>query len=215
MRTLANPPNSCLYVKKRNDLTDALTLTPSYLRNTFSDSGLVIDYRDWQIPLGRRFRSLKVWFILRSYGIDGIQSVIRNHIKLGDYFHSLVKSRDDLFEVLAGPAFALNVITCKPQRGAETRVALDTDGTVNAMQSGARLEANALTKQVYEHVNAQGEFYLTSAVIGGIYAIRIVSANTQTEKKYLKRCFDVLVDATETYLKSLDQVSANGAKPTN
>ena len=181
-------------------MTSALTLTPSYLRNEFSNAGLVIDYKDWQIPLGRRFRSLKVWFILRSYGIDGIQSFIRNHINLGEYFHSLIKSRDDLFDVLAGPAFALNVIACKPRaREPAAQSTHDTDGMVNGAESQAVLHANALTKQVYEHVNGQGEFFLTSAVIGGVYAIRIVSANTQTEQKYLKRCFDVLVEATESF----------------
>ena len=68
--------DSCLWVKRRTDLTSALSITPSYLRNDYSDSGLVTDYRDWQIPLGRRFRSLKIWFVLRSYGVSGMVCVI-------------------------------------------------------------------------------------------------------------------------------------------
>jgi aromatic-L-amino-acid decarboxylase len=162
----------------------------------------VTDYRDWQIPLGRRFRSLKVWFVLRSYGIQGIQSFIRNHIQLGEYFHSLIKSRDDLFEVLAGPAFALTVVACKPRlQPSSTDVGTPNDGDryTNGATTQQLSQANTLTKQVYERINTEGEFFLTSTVIGGVYAIRIVSANTQTEQKYLKRCFDVLVEATERF----------------
>jgi aromatic-L-amino-acid decarboxylase len=83
---LTNFDASCLYVKKRKDLIDALSILPSYLRNEFSESGLVTDYRDWQIPLGRRFRSLKIWFVLRTYGINGLQAHIRKHVKLGELY---------------------------------------------------------------------------------------------------------------------------------
>lgn len=90
---------------KRKDLIDALSITPEYLRNKFSESGtywhdsdndetptlthpfllgcscahagLVVDYRDWQLPLGRRFRSLKIWFVLRLFGVAGLQAHIR------------------------------------------------------------------------------------------------------------------------------------------
>lgn len=177
------------------------------------------DYRDWQIPLGRRFRSLKVWFVLRSYGVEGIQKFIRNHIKLGEYFHSLIKSRDDLFDVLAGPAFALTVITCKPgKRRASARATLSgpsherhkNDFTRDA-ESQVLLDAHELTKEVYERVNKGGEIFLTSTVIGRVYAIRIVSANTQTEEKYLKRCFDILVETTETVLRNSGASQVNGA----
>lgn len=184
-------------------------MTPSYLRNAFSDSGLVTDYRDWQIPLGRRFRSLKVWFVLRSYGIAGIQSFIRNHITLGEYFHSLIKSREDLFEVLAGPSFALTVIACKPRASGASNTLSNGDAIDSAKHS--LKDANALTKQVYEAINAQGEFFLTSTVVGGQYAIRIVSANMHTEQKYLRRCFDVLVSATEANSLNTVHEPANGA----
>lgn len=75
---LVNFDCSTLWVKNRVSLLNALDITPVYLRNKASESGLVIDYRSWQIPLGRRFKSLKLWFVLRSYGIRGIQEYIRN-----------------------------------------------------------------------------------------------------------------------------------------
>jgi aromatic-L-amino-acid decarboxylase len=69
-----------IFLTNRSNLIDALTITPEYLRNKASESGLVIDYRDWQIPLGRRFRSLKLWFVLRTYGLNGLRSYVRHVI---------------------------------------------------------------------------------------------------------------------------------------
>ena len=70
-----------------------MSITRSYLRNTYSDSGLVTDYRDWQFGLGRRFRSLKMWFVFRSYGLSGIRAMLRSHIAYGETFASLVATR--------------------------------------------------------------------------------------------------------------------------
>ncbi|KAH8896076.1 PLP-dependent transferase [Thozetella sp. PMI_491] len=179
---LTNFDASCLFVKTRSDLTSALSVTPSYLRNEFSDSGLVTDYRDWQIPLGRRFRSLKVWFVLRSYGISGLQSHIRGHIRLGELFHSLVASRPDLFRVIAGPIFALTVLAVIPARGQMIE------------------DANALTKNVYDLINKRGEIFLTSTVVGGTYAIRVVSGSPNSAETNIRRAFDILVETTEEVL---------------
>lgn len=209
-------PLSCLFVRRRHDLTSALSITPSYLRNTFSDSGLVTDYRDWQIPLGRRFRALKIWFVLRSYGIDGLQSYIRNHIELGELFHSLVKGRPDLFSVLTGPAFALTVITVVPKRPQQMRNASKPDPRHEAFtndftpdaEKQALLDANAVTKEVYELVNSRGEIFITSGVVDGTYTIRIVSANANTEEKYIRRAFEILV---ETAKEILGKGEANGS----
>ncbi|KAJ9638950.1 hypothetical protein H2199_006811 [Coniosporium tulheliwenetii] len=213
---LTNFDASCLFVRRRHDLTSALSITPSYLRNTFSDSGLVTDYRDWQIPLGRRFRALKIWFVLRSYGIDGLQSYIRNHIELGELFHSLVKGRPDLFSVLTGPAFALTVITVVPKRPQQMRNASKPDPRHEAFtndftpdaEKQALFDANAVTKEVYELVNSRGEIFITSGVVNGTYAIRIVSANANTEEKYIRRAFEILVETAE---EVLGKGEANGS----
>ena len=177
---LTNFDASCLFIKKRKDLIDALSITPSYLRNEFTESGLVTDYRDWQIPLGRRFRALKIWFVMRTYGVKGLQAHIRRHIKLGELFHSLLKSRSDLFNVITGPSFALNVFNVVPKRPDASRSGIDE-----------------LTKEVYELVNKRGEIYITSSVVGGIYAIRVVSANPLAEEKYVRKAFQILVDTIE------------------
>ena len=210
---------SCLYIKHRRELTDALSIMPSYLRNDYSDKGLVTDYRDWQIPLGRRFRSLKIWFVLRTYGVNGLKEHIRNHIRLGEMFHGLVRSRPDLFKVLTPPAFALTVITIvppenglgKPQtNGHLTTGEVDGSAHVKAPTSDTEIikssdrkdQANILTQDVYERINAEGKIFLTSSVVKGVYTIRVVSANPKADEEHLRRAFEILVNTTEVVLNS-------------
>jgi aromatic-L-amino-acid/L-tryptophan decarboxylase len=175
---LTNFDASCLFVRKRKDLIDALSIMPSYLRNEFSESGLVTDYRDWQIPLGRRFRSLKIWFVLRTYGVKGLQAHIRKHIKYGEVFAGLLKTRPDIFGIISGPNFALTVFKI-------------------VTKGGGKAEQDKLSKEVYELINKRGEIYLTSSVVGGDYAIRVVSANPLAEEKFLHKAFRILVATTE------------------
>lgn len=213
---LTNFDASCLFIKRRTHLTSALSITPSYLRNDFSDSGLVTDYRDWQIPLGRRFRSLKIWFVLRTYGVSGLKAHIRQHIQLGDMFQALVRSRPDLFQVFTPPAFALTVLTivplheedgaavaAEPQDGGVTEVGInegllsDDDDVLPPPRANAQKRANALTKEVYEAINAAGEIFLTSSVVKGVYTIRVVSANPKADEQHLRRAFEILVKTAE------------------
>ncbi|KAM7036850.1 aromatic-L-amino-acid decarboxylase isoform 2-T2 [Passerculus sandwichensis] len=97
---LVNFDCSAMWVKKRSDLIGAFKLEPLYLQHHHQESGLVTDYRHWQIPLGRRFRSLKLWFVLRMYGVKGLQEHIRKHIRLSHQFEHLVL-QDERFEICA------------------------------------------------------------------------------------------------------------------
>ncbi|KAF2789186.1 hypothetical protein K505DRAFT_284843 [Melanomma pulvis-pyrius CBS 109.77] len=182
---LVNFDCSAFFIKRRKDLIETFSIVPSYLRNDFSESGLVTDYRDWQIPLGRRFRALKVWFVLRTYGANGLRKMIHNTIKVGEYFHSLLESRQDLFTVVTGPAFGLTTFVVNPTKVEGRTEALDLE------------EGNRVTKAVYEAVNRKGEFFLTSGVLDGVYAIRVVSATENAEEKYLKLLFEVLIKLAE------------------
>lgn len=87
---------STLWVRDRIRLTSALVVDPLYLKHGYSDAA--IDYRHWGVPLSRRFRSLKLWFVLRSYGISGLQKYIRHHIQLAKRFEQHVV-KDKRFEV--------------------------------------------------------------------------------------------------------------------
>lgn len=191
--------HSCLFVRNRFDLTNALDITPSYLRNPYSEMGKVIDYRNWQISLGRRFRALKIWFVMRSYGLNGLKDHIRKCISFGDIFADLVRSRQDLFEIIMKPAFCLTVLRVRNPKAAAAQNGALANGAAAVLQPDE--ESNALTKEVYETINSRGEIFLTSTVIKGIYAIRVVSANPAAEEKYVRRAFEILVEVTEEVLR--------------
>ena len=205
---LTNFDASCLFVRTRAHLTSALSINRSYLRNPFSDSGLVTDYRDWQIPLGRRFRALKIWFVLRTYGVNGFKAHVGKHIAMGEKFAARVRERGDLWEIVAPPAFALTVITIAlpaprksglPDGMTDPRVSegVGTSDVLPSTSEKDRDHTNALTKDVYERINSAGEIFLTSGVVKGIYAIRVVSANEKADEAHLRRAFDILVHTAE------------------
>ncbi|KAH8735563.1 pyridoxal phosphate-dependent transferase [Ilyonectria robusta] len=164
---------SAVWVRSRAWLIEALSIKPHYLRNEYSDNELVTDYRDWQIPLGRRFRSLKLWFVLRSYGIRGLQAHIRSGVALGESLEAKLVSRPDLFSIFTPARFGL--------------VTLRVAGADEA-------EINARTERVYEGINAAGEFYLTSTMVNGKFAIRVCTGVERVAEEHVQRLFDVLVE---------------------
>ncbi|CRG88687.1 aromatic-L-amino-acid decarboxylase [Talaromyces islandicus] len=192
---LVNFDASCLFVRNRTDLTNALDITPTYLRNPYSETGSVIDYRNWQISLGRRFRSLKIWFVMRSYGLTGMKAFIRKGIQLGEFFADRIRSRADLFEIVTRPAYGLTVFRVR-NPATKTTIANGEEQVVAVDE-----KCNALTKEVYERISARGEVYLTSTAFAGIYAIRVVTGNMHSQEKYTQRVFDMLVEAAEGVLK--------------
>jgi aromatic-L-amino-acid decarboxylase len=104
---LTNFDCDCFYVQDRASLINALSVLPEYLRNAATESGSVIDYRDWQIPLGRRFRALKLWFVLRSYGAERLREMIRRHVDAAHWFTRQVNagpstSPDGRFSLMHG-----------------------------------------------------------------------------------------------------------------
>ena len=205
---LTNFDASCLFVRTRAHLTSALSITPSYLRNPFSDSGLVTDYRDWQVPLGRRFRALKIWFVLRTYGVNGLKAHITRHLAIGEKFASWISERKDLWQIVAPPAFALTVITVALPGHVDGTVShgmtepgvaegVATSDILPSTSEIHRNRTNALTKTIYERINAAGEIFLTSTVVKGIYSIRIISANEKADEEHLRRAFEILVNTAE------------------
>ncbi|MFT5224215.1 MAG: aromatic-L-amino-acid decarboxylase [Glaciecola sp.] len=97
---------SVFHVADRGPLLAALSILPPYLRNEASEAGAVIDFRDWHVPLGRRPRALKLWFVLRAYGADGLRALIREHVRLARELTARLEA-DDRFVVVAPTTFAL------------------------------------------------------------------------------------------------------------
>lgn len=147
---LTNFDCDLFWVRDRAALTAALSITPEYLRNTASEAGGVIDYRDWQIPLGRRFRALKLWFVVRHYGIEGLRAHIRGHVELARRFAEMVRE-DDRFELTGPPT--LNLVCLRARAGeAATRAVLET--------------VNASGKAFISHSTAPGRGYFLRVAIG-------------------------------------------------
>ncbi len=116
------------YVADRKPLIDAMSILPPYLRNEATLSGEVIDYRDWHVPLGRRFRSLKLWFVLRHYGAEGIRHHIREHVALAQGLAKRL-SDDPRFELVAPHPFSLVVFRHSDGNEATLRLAADLTAT--------------------------------------------------------------------------------------
>ncbi|KAK5939880.1 hypothetical protein PMZ80_008262 [Knufia obscura] len=134
---------SLLYIKSRSDLTSALSITPAYLQNKHTDSGLVTDYRDWQIPLGRRFRALKIWFVVRSYGVEGLRGHIRRTVRVGGVFEGLVRDTREgreLFEVVGRPAFGLVCFRVRPGAIPRELVGVGDGSAVEEPEEGVETE---------------------------------------------------------------------------
>lgn len=174
---LVNFDCSASWVKNRNDIVDALSITPEYLRNKATESGEVFDFRDWQVPLGRRFRSLKLWFVMRSFGQRKMQEHIRKHVNLAAEFEDWVK-KDDRFEIAFERMLAL--VTFRLKAG------------------------NEATKQVYEAINAEGKFYLSHSIVnGGTYIIRVNVGTVTTEHRHVQALWDEITAVSARVLASL------------
>ncbi|KAL7962860.1 Endomembrane protein 70 domain-containing protein [Trichoderma compactum] len=171
---------SAVWVRARGHLINALSIKPPYLRNQYSDNELVTDYRDWQIPLGRRFRSLKLWFVLRSYGIRGLQAHIRNGVTLGESLEAKLATRPDLLTIFTKARFGL----------VSFRVKGDGEEQINSR-----------TEKLYEAINASGQFYLTSTVVNGHFAVRVCTGVAAVREEHVQKLFDLLVETVEGQLK--------------
>lgn len=187
---------SALWVRRRADLVAALSVKPAYLRNQFSDGELVTDYRDWQIPLGRRFRSLKLWFVMRSYGIKGLQAHVRGHVRLAEVLQGRLASRPDLFAVFTEARFAL--VTFRVTGGGGGGV---VDGVAEEEEE-RRKRINEQTEKVYNAVNDGGEFFLTSTVVSGSFAIRVCTGVERVSEAEVEQLFQLLVRLAEETLSN-------------
>lgn len=148
----------CFFVADRGALIRALSILPEYLRNAATESGAVIDYRDWQVSLGRRFRALKLWFVIRHYGVEGLQYHVRRHVELAQEFASWVEAHPD-FE-LAAPV-PLNLVCFRHRGGDDLNAAL------------------------VERLNQRGALYLTHTKLDGRYTLRMSIGQTHTEQRHV------------------------------
>lgn len=154
---------SLFWVRDRAALTDALSIQPAYLRSAAAASG-AIDYRDWQIPLGRRFRALKLWFVLRLHGVDAIADMIRGHLSMAAELDSWVRA-DDRFDLVAPTT--MNLVT----------VALVDD---------------ASTRALIDAVNQSGLAEVTPTIVDGRTAMRICVGSRLTQRHHVESTWQMI-----------------------
>lgn len=160
---------SAFYVADRAELTEAMSILPPYLRNRASDSGAVVDYRDWQVPLGRRFRALKLLFTLRHYGQEGLQQAIGEHIALTRW----------LTEHLV----------------AHPRLTLVAPRSL-ALVCFAHVDGDEATDALAERVNASGHSAITASTLpDGRRFLRVAIGQANTRREHVERLWSLLSDA--------------------
>ena len=170
---LVNFDCSAYFVRDTKALLRTFQITPEYLR-TEADAE-VVNFRDWGIQLGRRFRALKLWFVIRSYGVRGLQALMRKHISLAHELAAWIEASPD-FELMAPVPFGLVCCRYNPDNkdGAETD------------QQNAELMAR---------VNATRRVHLTHTRLNGRYAIRIVIGQRQTERRHVEEVWHLMQEA--------------------
>ena len=147
-----------------------LLLVYQYLRNQATESGAVFDYRDWQIPLGRRFRALKLWFVIRHYGVEGLQYHIRRHVALAQTFAGWVRGSNQ-FELAVEPQ--LNLICFRHTGG------------------------DAVNQAIMDQLNNSGKLYLTHTKLDGKLTLRLCVGQTHTEYPHVERAWQLIQEAVK------------------
>ncbi|KAM6994180.1 aromatic-L-amino-acid decarboxylase isoform 2-T2 [Tautogolabrus adspersus] len=166
---LINFDCSALWVKKRADIIGAFKMEPLYLKHENQESGLVTDYRHWQIPLGRRFRSLKMWFVFRMYGLSGMQAHIRKQVALAKEFESLARA-DQRFEICAEVIMGL---VCFRLKG-----------------------SNELNQNLLKRINQNREIHLVPCQLSGSFVLRFAICSRYTESRHIQQAWRHITQMT-------------------
>ncbi|MCP3905594.1 MAG: aspartate aminotransferase family protein [Planctomycetes bacterium] len=155
----------CFWVADRAELINTLSILPEYLKNEATATGAVIDYRDWHIPLGRRFRALKLWFVIRSFGVEGLRRRVREHVRLAQDFARRVAA-DDRFELAVAPP--LSLVCFRHVAGDET------------------------TGRLMDDLNDTGRVYLTHTRLGDALYIRMSIGQANTTEDHVDRAWALI-----------------------
>jgi aromatic-L-amino-acid decarboxylase len=166
---------SCFYVADRETLTRSLDVLPEYLRNQAAGPGAVFEYRNWHVPLGRRFRAQKLWFVIHHYGVEGLQFLVRRHVEIAQTFLKWVQG-DSRFELMA-PA-PLNLICFRLKASDE------------------------LNEGLLRRLNCSGRLYVSHTRLNGKYTIRFCVAQTNTELPHVQRAWKTICEEADALLSA-------------
>lgn len=172
---------SVLFLKDPKDFLQTFSMSPEYLKT--QQDGAVTNYRDWGIQLGRRFRALKLWFVLRSYGLKGIRQKLRFHLQLAQLAASWIEKSKGM-EILAPVRF--NTICFRHTLG-----------------PGLLQEENRFNETWMNQVNATGKVFFTHTKLEGKFVIRWVIGQTDVTQQHVEAAWALLLDTRENLLKTI------------
>ncbi|GMJ05538.1 aromatic aldehyde synthase [Hibiscus trionum] len=181
---------SCLWVQNSNALIKALSTNPEYLRNKQSESDSVVDFKDWQIGTGRRFKSLRLWFILRSYGVVNLQAHIRSDVRMAKMFEEFVRS-DPRFEIVVPRQFGLVCFRLNPDEN------YGSDYT------------EMLNRKLLDWVNSTGRVYMTHTKVGGVYVLRFAVGATLTDERHVVAAWKLIKEGADALCDQLICLNTN------
>jgi len=167
------------FVKDAGALIKTFEILPEYLKTR--TRGKVNDYRDWGVPMGRRFRALKLWSVIRTYGVEGLRDKVRNHIAIAAKLSEMISKEDD-FEILAPVIISVVCFRYNPGGYTEDQI-------------------NILNEKLNHQLNDSGKIYLSHTVLNGRYTLRMVTAQTNVTLGHVERAW-VLIMETARSLKS-------------
>nr|AZM69445.1 tyrosine decarboxylase [Asarum sp. XW-2018] len=173
----------CVWVRHPDFLMKSLSLDGEYIQNSFSDSKNVVDYKDWQIGLTRRFRALRLWVILRCYGVANLQAHIRSDVELAKMFEQLVV-QDPRFEVVVPRKFGLVCFRLGTRGCNSDRV-------------------DELNESLLKAVNSTGRVYMTHTKVGGAYILRFVVGVVSTEERHVAAAWDLIKEKADDLVGKL------------
>jgi aromatic-L-amino-acid/L-tryptophan decarboxylase len=165
---------SAYFVKDKYTLIRTLQVVPEYLRT--QDMGKVNDYCDWGVPLGRRFRALKLWFVLRNFGTEALQEKLRFHIRLARDLAEKIE-QDDEFELMAPVTFSLVCFRYKPKSIADEK------------------ELNKINELLLKKINNSGQIYLSHTKLNGKFVLRMVIGQTNVEQMHVDQAWKLVQSA--------------------
>jgi aromatic-L-amino-acid decarboxylase len=172
---------SVYLVKDAEVLIKTFEILPEYLKT--KTRGEVNDYRDWGVPLGRRFRSLKLWFVIRSFGLEGIRERLRDHIRMNQRFAENLAKMDHM-ELPLQPFLNFTCFRLHPE----------------GMEKPEEL--NALNEAFCEEINVEGKLYLTHTKINGLFTIRMLIGQTYVEEEHVDLALEHIASAANKVLKA-------------
>ncbi|KAF5472551.1 hypothetical protein F2P56_009262 [Juglans regia] len=219
----------CLWVKDPSALIKSLSTNPEYLKNKATDSRQVVDYKDWQLTLSRRFRSLKLWFVLRSYGVAKLRDFLRSHVNMAKLFERFVTS-DKRFEIVVPRSFAVvcfRLLSPGMGKGASYANGTSTNGHTNGHVNGhanghfnghtngkgddhdhdhddhnymKEATTNEVNRKLLESINKSGRVFMTHSMVGGVFVIRFAVGATLVEEKHVITAWKVVQEHANAIL---------------